>query len=114
MVSEASSCPICAGVKTTPIVQLAPAAKVELHVVFSVNSELFVPLTATPEIVMGERIAFVTVTVSCVPDVASNCAPKTNGEGERVRLSPPSKTDTVYGSLPDPPDESVTWTVKSD
>jgi len=93
-------------------VQLAPTARVVLlHVWFPPNSESS-PLIATLEIVMGERITLVTVIVCGALIVVSSCGPKFKGEGEIVMLSPPSKTETVYCWLPDPPDESVTCMVK--
>src|SRR5579863_6850600 len=107
MVIVALRGPACAGLKTAEIMQLPPAAKVVSHVWFPPNSELSPPI-ATLEIVMGDRTTFVTVTACAALTVPSNWGAKSKPEGESVRLSPPSKTETVYCWLPDPPDESVT------
>lgn len=61
---------------------------------------------------MGERIAFVIVAVWDPLNVVSNWGLKFKIEGESVGLSPPSNTDTMYGWLPDPFDESVNCIVK--
>jgi len=102
MVIVALRGPTCAGLKIPEIMQLPPAANVVSHVWFTPNSELSPPI-ATLEIAMGERITFVTVVVCGALNVANSCGPKYKAGGENVRLSPPSKTDTVYGWLPTRP-----------
>jgi hypothetical protein len=95
IVMEALRGPIRLGVKVTPIVQFAPAARLERQVPLWLKSVTLVPAIATPLITSSEPPVLVSVSVWLLLAVPTNCTPKSRIEGVRVRLSGSSRIETV-------------------
>jgi hypothetical protein len=80
------------GVKVTLIVQFAPAARLDPHVLLWLNS----PLVATPLITTGELPALVSVAVCAVLAVPTDSGLKLKAvAGEKLRVSGLPRMETV-------------------
>ena len=80
MVTAPVRVPIAVGVKVTLRVQLAPAARLALHVFISEKS----PLTMMPIMLRAELPLLQSVTVCALLHVPTACAGKVKEAGERV------------------------------
>ena len=98
--SEALRAPVAVGLNVMLIVQFAPAATLEPHVLVSAKSPLFAPVMAMPEplIVNAAVPVFVRVTVCAVLVTLTNWFPK-------LRLVVPPKL--TMGAVPVPVRETV-------
>src|SRR5712692_4744723 len=95
IVIEALRGPNWPGVKVTLMVQFAPAARLEPHVLLWLKSVALVPVSAMLLMTTAEAPVLVTVS-ACAPLRAPiSCGAKLRPEGVRVRVSGSRRMETV-------------------
>ena len=90
MVVEAQCGPNWLAVKVTLMMQFAPAARFDPHVLFWLKSAALVPVNAMVLITTCEVPVLVTVSGSHRVRAPTNCGAKLRLGGERVRVSAPA------------------------
>jgi hypothetical protein len=95
IVIEALRGPNWLGVKVTLMVQFAPAATFESHVLLWVKSAALFPVSAMLLITTAEVPVLVTVSCCALLTVPTSCRPKLRLEGARVRVSGSKRMETV-------------------
>ena len=93
--------PNCPGVKVGEKVQLAPATRLEPHVVLFTKSALLEPVSVMPVIATVELPVWVSVSVCGTLALPTNCVPKSRLAGERVRVSGSNTIETVNAFVAD-------------